>query len=768
MTARGAPVPNAKVGGVRLESEDIYSELSPLPAGPEGRRQAWCQPGEYRLAALAPGFAASFVKLTVKEGGAKPVARFELTTGHSLSGRVLDKDSEQPLPGAQLSVQFLDDDFNTVVPDASATSDARGQFRLDTLVEGTYQIEVQAPGHTDASLEVEVPSQQSVSIELEGTCPARRPGRRWLGRSRSRRECPGRHLRPPVRGLGRADGRAGALLPRGQRGHLPARRERRGPGGHSREQGDGRARRSGGWARHPPAPTGSLKGKAFVQSSQEPVKGAFLSIRHGDSGWSRSAQTKEDGTFSVEGLLPGQYGITLYKGGFSDLRRADVSIEPGQQATVELALFREATLQGTVMDSLGHPAEEATLLATLVQGSEGKHRVRQGSIDESGHYDISGLFPGTYLIEARLSSESPPVSRELTLREGETARADFVLQDALGTVEGTVRRASGGPPVYAVIIAAKSAEMTHAEEELDEQGHFTLKLTPGEYTFAASYTDTQDEGIERPVRVEAGKLVRVTLTVPDKVAETSGVVLNARGEPVPAADVLMTDGDELSSQTSADNQGRFTLVSSLSTVGKTVTVSAENGAEQGSLQNVRVGSRNLVVRLEKASALRGRIVAVQGAPVQGFELQAFKLGEDNDSDRLGARPFVGDTFEWVDLPAGTVELRVRTTDGRTGKMQTQLASGRTTTVELPVGRLASVTGRSVNASGAPVMQRVVVDADTPGEQRLYPAPDGRFEIIALEPGKHRIVIGTTHHILVELRDGEALDVGSVLVGSGPR
>lgn len=768
VTARGAPIANARVGAVHLEAEDIYYELSPLPVGPEGRRKAWCRTGEYRLVAMAPGFAASFVKLTVKEGGATPVARFELTTGHSVSGRVLDKDSEQPLSGAKLSIQSLDDDFSIIVPELSATSDARGLFRIDTLAEGTYQIEAKAPGHTENSLEVEVPSPQPLNIELEGT--SRIEGQVVDGSG------------APV---------AGAKVQAGSSGHLDEE---------SAELSDAQGRFSlevnegtyllaastsslsgvlegrvsvarGGLVDGLVIrlrPTGRLTGRVVLKSNQEPIKGAFLSIRHDDSGWAHSTQTKEDGTFSAEGLLPGLYGVVLYKTGFPDTRREDVHIEPGQQATVEFALIREASLEGTLTDGLGHPAEESLLLATLVQEPQDGPRMFHGSADESGHYRIGGLPPGTYHLEARLSSDSPPATRELTLQEGETARADFVLQDALGTVEGTVRRASGGPPVYDVTIEARSEQVSNSEGDVDEQGHFTLKLTPGEYTFAATYSDTQDDGLERRVRVEAGKLVRVTLTVPDKVAETSGVVLNARGEPVPEADVSLEDGDELSSQTSTDSQGRFTLVSSHRTVGKTVTVSAENGAEKGALQNVSVGSRNVVVRLQKAAALRGRLVTTQGAPVQGFELRVFALGEDKSWELLDTRPFAGDTFEWVDLPIGTVELRARTTDGRSGKVNAQLASGRTTTAELPVGTLASVTGRIVNGSGAPLMQRVSVDAETPDEQQLYPGRDGRFEIIALDPGQHRIAIGTTQHFLVELREGETLELGTVRVGSGPR
>lgn len=770
VTALGTPVPNAKVGATRLESDDLAYDLTPLPVGPEGRRQAWCKPGEYRLAALAPGFAVSIVKLTVKEGGPKPIARFELTPGHTLTGRVLDKDSEQPLAGAQLTLQLLvlDDDFSGIVPDVSVTSDTRGLFQVDALAAGTYQIEAEAPGHTETSLKVEVPGRQSVSIELEGTAQlegqvvdgtgAPVPGAKvWAN-------IPGHHserLAEQADAQGRFSleisegtyllGASATGLSGFHEGHVTVAR-----GGLV----DGLVIRL--------HPTGTLSGRAFVQSTQEPIQGAFLSLRHGESGWNHSVQLQQNGTFRAERLPPGLYFVALYKVGFSGTRREDVRIESGEETTVELSLIREARLEGKVTDALGRPAEDASVLVVLKAGPEGRRRVTNGTPDESGHYQISGLSPGHYSVEAKIAWTGQPVTRELTLKEGETARADFVLLESLGIVEGTVRRASGGRPAYPVSIEAVSSELSDQTAEVDEQGHFTLKLQPGDYTFRASYTDAEDEGPERSARVEAGKVTRVSLTVPDMVAETSGIVLNARGEPVPEAEVSLDDGDELSSSTDTNGQGRFTLTTSLSSLGKRVSVSAERGAEQGSLKNVRVGSGNVVVRLEKAAALRGRIVTVRGAPAQGFELHVSQLKEDTTPDRLGKRPFVGDTFEWVDLPPGTLELQARTTDGRTGKVKVQLAAGQTSTAEVPVGLLASVTGRLVSATGAALMLPVSLDANTPGEQRIYPARDGRFEFLALEPGQHRMIIGTTQHILFELGEGEALDLGKLTPGTAPK
>ena len=90
-----------------------------------------------------------------------------------MHGRVLDKDSQQPIAHAQLSISALEGfaikDAEILLDAMAVTSDTSGSFRVDNLVAGTYQITVQAPGHTEHETEFAAP-EQPLSIELEGTC----------------------------------------------------------------------------------------------------------------------------------------------------------------------------------------------------------------------------------------------------------------------------------------------------------------------------------------------------------------------------------------------------------------------------------------------------------------------------------------------------------------------------------------------------------------------------------------------------------------------
>jgi hypothetical protein len=689
-----------------------------------------------------------------------------------LIGRVLDKDSEQPIAAAQLILSAVNDDFDALVPEVTIASDAKGIFRVDSLAAGTYEIEATAPGHTEATTAVAVPRPEGLSIELEGTCQlegqvidgtgAPVPGAEVWVLLNDRfsdiadpvhTDAQGRFSLEVKEGtyqLGASSGSQSGL----HEGEVTVAR-----GGLV----DGLVIRL--------HPTGSLVGKVFVQANHEPVEDARLLIHHGESGRKHRALSDETGSFREDHLVPGTYSITLFRSGFPMTQREGLIVRAGQETSVEFAVARQASVKGRLTDALGRPAQDAYVLAVPAVAPGSKHFRSSASADELGEYHLEDLPPGSYRLGAQLTLGGKPVVREITVQEGEEAHADFVLPDATGQVEGHVKRASGGPPLHPVEVEAAPGDSGTFEADVDDKGHFVIQLLPGSYTLKATYSDAEEPGPAVPVTVEAGKVSRVNLTVPDTLTETSGVVLNARGELVSEASVHIDEGEELHAHATTDARGRFTLRTALSSAGTTVSLQARNGPEQGEVQNVRLGSQNVVVQLRKAGALRGRLTAARGPPVQGFELRMERQEEGAYvNDRLDSRPFTGDTFELVDLPPGLLELRAHTSDGRSGKAAVRITSGQTASVELSVGGLGSVTGRLVDtSSGVPISRWVILDPGTPGTQTVSPSSqEGRFRFFALEPGAHVLDFGSRRRLSFQIRAGETLELGDVDPATVPK
>jgi hypothetical protein len=778
VTANGAPAAGARVLTAFTSADRRGFREGAWRLGASGRARSWCNPGKYTLAVELPGFAPELTKVESTPGGKDSRLRIELQAGHALLGHVLDEVTLQPVVGARLSAT-LASIFRSDLDRTPVTTDAQGSFQLSHLTAGEYSLEVEAPGYTAASeYEVQVPSTAPLSIRLEALC--RLEGQVIDGATGA--PVPGAEVWVSQFGYVHSDdepkhadaqGHFSLEVEEGEH-HLSARSgEDTGAyeGKVSVEQGnrvEGLIIRLGA--------SGLLSGKVFTLSNRQPVVGASLTALHVASGWSYSAKSDATGAFRVERLPAGKYELTAEASGFAEARRGGLQLEPGQELTVELAFTHQSSLEGTVVDALGRPAVKMLVTAKLLEvAADPEDDVPYALTNAKGQYSIQKLPPGRYQLEAKGLRGGQALTRELTLGEGEAARADFTLAEATGQVEGTVRRVSGGLPLHRVSVGATSEALPMATwARVDEAGHFTLELEPGTYTLMATYYQVDESELTRQqVTVETGKTTQVELTVADTVMETSGIVLDAKGAPVPEADVTLAN-DDLEADDSTDERGHFTLKTSEKSAGALVTLTAELGPEYATVRDVRVGSRNVVVRLMASASLKGRVTARAGVPVKGFSLSVNR-GKDGDT-LIDSRSFTGDSFALSGLPADTLELLVRTTDGRSGKAQVRLEPGGTGEVELLVGGLGRVVGRIVNAAGAPYEAWVTVDSEKEGERTADVSESGRFELFALEPGPHVLEFPLpdsenenededeeeqVRELPFTLRPGETLDLGDL-------
>ena len=122
-----------------------------------------------------------------------------------------------------------------------------------------------------------------------------------------------------------------------------------------------------------------------------------------------ATNTSRDGAFVLTDLPAGTLTIEATHQQFRP-GRVQVTLEPGQEVTVQIVLREGFDLSGTILDYLGNPEIER---AVLVEGADNVQKVTRTSGD--GTWSVSGLVAGTY----RVWCPGPDLAEELPPRQVE-------------------------------------------------------------------------------------------------------------------------------------------------------------------------------------------------------------------------------------------------------------------------------------------------------------------------------------------------------------
>jgi protocatechuate 3,4-dioxygenase beta subunit len=164
------------------------------------------------------------------------------------------------------------------------------------------------------------------------------------------------------------------------------------------------------------ARTATIRGRV-TGASGEPLACARVSIMNSDV-LMPAVFTDPQGRYSIEGLPAGPVILEARKLGYISLqygqRRpsdAETTITLQQQelrSGVDIVLPRGSMVSGTVVDEHGEPVEGISISAFQLGRLESWTTVRSSTLprttDDRGHYRLTGLDPGTYLVAATVKS----------------------------------------------------------------------------------------------------------------------------------------------------------------------------------------------------------------------------------------------------------------------------------------------------------------------------------------------------------------------------
>jgi hypothetical protein len=483
-------------------------------------------------------------------------------------------------------------------------------------------------------------------------------------------------------------------------------------------------------------------------SEGQPVVGAEVGLRivgpQASSGLTASTDT--NGGFLFEGVFPGSYGLIARSREHAPARRI---LQVGEEdLRVDLVLESGAQLEGKVISSTGEAVEGAAVQAQLVAANRvGGEVIDFATTSKEGAFRLSRIPADEVRVIASHPDFGQAWSERMRLEEGSRNEIVLAFHDS-ATVSGTVRRSDGRPAARAAVSALPLAQERGSERietVTGADGRYRVgPLGKGKVELHAMSEALSASGntvlkATQVIELENGEQRSgVDFVLPER-HRIQGVVVDPNGDPVLGAIVDVAKSLRDPQQGSfTDREGRFAVEDLPKDV---FTVLASHPDFPVARADHVPVDTDVRLQFRRASAISGTAIDGSGARVADYAVRLRARSSSPVDDLLQRSPFgslqaraVNGAFQLANVPPGTYELLLITSDGRAGRIDDlhleegqQLALG---AVRLTAG--ASIRGTVVEAGTAtPISSAWVALAGLPEPRFVGAGGTGKFELQGL-------------------------------------
>jgi RNA polymerase sigma factor (sigma-70 family) len=507
----------------------------------------------------------------------------------------------------------------------------------------------------------------------------------------------------------------------------------------------------------------------------------------------------QTGRFSLDGVLPGEYRLTLAAPGFPPFQM-ELSMRQSLSKVIELE--DHIVVSGRVFTSRGDPARGAQVQA-WVQPRDADRVASAGlaTADDQGRFELARLGPGDLTLRARHRGEIARIEAQ-PVAAGE--RRDLVVRLAAGaTVSGVVTWDDGSPADGIRILSLQGGWGVEGDEVIRTaaDGSFTAGPFSGGIVSVVAQSTGGSTGWGGPTRPDQAEVkvsegeqkTGIRLVVSRRARSIGGLVLDGRGRPLAGASVsaaLEVAGRSFkrsaqSHRTLTANDGSFTI-DDLPAGVYTLFAGHPEHAE-AARTGVAAGAADVRLTLGRAGTLAGVVVNSEGKPLSSYSLLVVppSIARETAAMRLEGAPGQAlpipisnpaGAFELAGLAPGSYDLHASTADGLHGNIEgvPVVAGERRANLRIVVAPGARVTGRVLEIG---TRRPLVADLQVPGEvvQKTRSDASGVFMLENVAPASERMLEVRTpidDHVrerwTIAVPGGQGtVDIGTVWLLPGP-
>lgn len=298
--------------------------------------------------------------------------------------------------------------------------------------------------------------------------------------------------------------------------------------------------------------SGTIAG-SVVDSEGKPVPNARVRVANNGWRWNDDGRTADDGTFTIEGVEPGDRRVVATRGWWDEMRKPGskdddvqgerVQVVAGKTASVRLVVeSRSGVIHGTVRDERGEPVVDAWVISSreseaagALAGGAARETRWQWRSDErpvitstDGSFTLRELAPGTYAVRAFRRGGGEAVVEHVKL--GSTVT---VVIKSTGSIAGRIVVPDGVPPdEFHISIADEAAGFNRREKFFRTGGVFAMNDLPAG-NFLVTADSTAGRVMTRITLTAGEHKAGVELTLERKVTVRGRMVELGTTNPVP-------------------------------------------------------------------------------------------------------------------------------------------------------------------------------------------------------------------------------------------